>query len=75
MIQGIVLPEIAFAQEQQNAKKEDHDVLEPPVGRPRGFDPMIQNIILPQIALAQEQKRQEGRPRCFGNPFRETKVF
>ena len=64
MIQDIVLPEIAFAQEQQNAKKGDHDVLETHVGRPRGFDPMIQNIILPQIVLAQDQttKRQEGKP-------------
>ena len=54
MVKNIILPQIALAQEQKNAEKGDHDVLETLVGRPRCFYPMVQNIILPQIGLAQE---------------------
>ena len=66
MVQNIILPQIALAQEQKNAKKGDNDVLETHVGRPRCFDPMIQNIILPKIALAQDQTK---------TPRRETTIF
>ena len=60
----------------KNTEKEDHDVLENHVGRPRCFDPMIKQSIIPQTALAQDLgKRHEGKPRCFGKSCRETTMF
>ena len=61
MVQNIILPQIATAQNKKNVKKGGHDCLEIMKGDHDCFDPMVQNIILPQIAPAQNKNNVKKR--------------
>ena len=57
MVQNIILPQIASAQNKKNIMKVANDCLEIMKGDHDCFNPMVQNSILPQNSSAQHKKK------------------